>query len=648
VNEGPDWAPVLAANDTLYRRVEVYTTGGIPVPLCLSEHPGGFSRTITMYWDELPNRDNWAFMTTADARDVRYDHFFVRLLEANPARKMGYLVTPDRLLYPQLTGFDSWTVHSHCILADSLEPAEGKWCVVMRADSTATLSMYQDVPCAPATRYTLSYRMKTENVQGKGAYGEVYGSDDSMLARDTPRTSTAGWHLRTLLVETGAAESYCRVFMRMENASGLALFDDVSLVREGEAVNLVSNPGFESNEPWVVYDDPRRHFSDAHGYDRVAGRAPPPYLEFLQRIENDVLLYGWEDRVRLGNHGYHHTPSLGFLEPNHEFQHYDPEGDLLRVQRIFADTRAMGLTNRSLRFWRTPGHKYTASLLDLMIDSNVVFFDAGPVTYPSASGRYTCFMLHKAAKRMCGVSCCWWGDVETDDTVEVLYDMLAHGHLAHIGAHPEQMFLNAAEENYARIDSILASCERSFPNTGYVFPDEWADNAVSIYNLKIRGVTFDGTTASCRIDGAVREGTAAVLFGQCGGASFDGAAVQCRIEGPRTYIILPGAADTVHTLALAGLRSGFTEFTPYNPPDNIVMTVNAALKRVEFFVDGVSTVRLDIFGPGGRRVYEGPVRRFFYGRQSVSFRNAGFAPGIYIIRLTINGRTYARLAQIIR
>ena len=633
--EGPAFAPVLAENDTLYRRVEVYCSDSIAFPLCLSEHPDGFSRTLTMYWDELPNRDNWAFMTTADARDVKYDHYFVRLLTEHPSLKMGYLLLCDRLLYVHNTVFDSWIVDTAFIVADSLEEAQGQWCACMIAQERTTLRMYQDVACSPSAHYTLSYMMKTENIRGAGAYGEVYGSSNNLLAADAAQAASTDWRRCSLPVSTGATDSTMRVFLRIENSSGIALFDDVSLVKNGATVNLLANGGFESNTPWITYDNVRRHWSDAHGPDHVASRAPQAYLDFLRRIENDEMMYGWENRVRLGSHGYHHTPSLFHPEPEHEFQHYDPEGDALRVHRIFSETRAMGRTPKSLRFWRTPGHKYTASLLNILLDSGVVFFDPGETTFPSDRRLYTCSLLHKGDKRLCGVNCSYWADVATNDSDDDLCAMLGRGHLGHIGAHPDELFLGAMEESYNRFNRVITKCEQSYPNLGYVFPDEFADNAIAIYNLRVTGVSSSGPDVHMALSGSVRQGNSAVFVGSCDQALFDGAAAATRTEGPRTYIILPDAPQGAHTLVLknaqaAPIRHGAARVSRRG--ETIVFDMMRREVRLE--ADALWPARLEIFDMRGRRVFAAARRlRIDDASSVISFRKACLSDGLYVFRL---------------
>jgi hypothetical protein len=368
-------------------------------------------------------------------------------------------------------------------------------------------------------------------------------------------------------------------------------------------------------------------------------KAPRSYLDFLKRIENGDSLYGWEKRMRIGCHGYHHTPTLCQPDPDHEFEYYDPAGDLLRIQSIFRDVQAIGLTRKSLRFIRAPGFCYTASILNLLIDSGFVFMDPGRDLFPSTDRESSCFILTRGARRMCAAECSFWADADSSSNEDAawIYAPLTHGHLCHIGSHPEGLFQGGTEASYQRFNGFITSCEKNYSNLGYVFPDEYADNAVSVYGLRVIDATSDGSSARLVFKGAPRKGTSVLWEGIFQSATFDGVAVDSRVDSGRTYFILPAAADTIHVLLLknaVGIR-------PAQPSRQAFMRqpelcVKNGVLRVRFFQEAV--VSIDIYDLRGRKVYgRAPGRTPAGGAVLVGLRTLGVASGNYLCRVTFGG-----------
>jgi hypothetical protein len=633
----PDFSPRISPSDTIFRRVEVHTGSGPATPLYLCEHPNGYTRTLAMFWDELPNRDNWAFMTTAGATDVKYDHYFVRLMNEHPALKMGYILLVDRMLYRANASFDKWSVNSPYIFPDSLEPPEGKWCVGMTAEFKTPLTIYQTVHCEPLTDYRLTYLMKTYNVKDYGAFGQVYGSHNDLLIADEHQCASTDWMRRIVPFTTGAQDTSVTVYLRIQDATGTALFDDAFLGKAGTTVNLLQNPGFEINVPQFLYANKRRHWVDAHGPEYLVNKAPRSYLDFLKRIENGDSIYGWEKRVRIGCHGYHHSPALCQPDPDWEFEYYDPDGDLLRIQSIFRDVQTIGLTRKSLRFIRTPGFSYTASILNLLIDSGFVFLDPGLDLFPSADREFSCMILTRGAHRMCAAECSFWADCSNNEDVAWINAPLAHGHLCLIGSHPEALFLSGTEASYQRFNGIITACERNYSNLGYVFPDEYADNAVSVYGLRVIEATSNGSSARFVFKGAPRKGNSVLWEGTCQSATFDGAAVDSRVDNGRTYFILPAAADTIHVLllenALRWRPAQQSHQALVRPPE---MIVKNGVLRMRFVQETAASI--DIYDLRGRKVYgSAPGRVPAGGAVLIGLRTLGVASGDYLYRVTFGG-----------
>lgn len=556
----PDCYSYLQKGDTILRRIELYPANrSVEAPIYLSLHPNGYSQCITMFWDELPNRDNWAYMTTDTAKDAMYDHFFPRLLQEHPKLKMGYLLMADRILFPPTQDVPFWIASAPYFFLDTLDKTEGSRCLLLSATQTRTIRFLQYLLCSPNTKYRMSYWIKTFNVTGTGAYGEVYGSDTNLIYSDMHIRGTQQWEKREFAFTAADKDSLLQIYVRLQDGTGMAFFDDIRLMRDGDTANLLKNGGFELGKIMMGYDNERRHWTDAHGPEWLVCKAPESYLQFLRSIGDTAKAYGWEDRVRLGCHGYHHSPAIDRPDPEWEFYYYNPLGDSLRIARIFADIRKIGLTKKSLRFCRTPGYKYTKSVLDLLVDSGFVFIDARHdwKSYPA----YSCSFVQRGGKVLWANGSCWWGDISNNMDPGIISKVLKQGYLAHIGSHPEQLFYYSSEQSYQRFNKIITDQETAFPNMGYVFPDDWADNASSIYRIAVKDCRIDGNTITLSVSGTISSGSTFLYDGTCTEARLDGNRVDSVREFfGKTAFIFAQTAGNSHTLELKGCTNKIPTF----------------------------------------------------------------------------------------
>mgnify|MGYP000585144908 CR=1 FL=1 len=645
-DEGPPAASTINPGDTIVRTIEIYASDSRPIPLYFVENPYGYQQSIMMYWDELPNRDNWAVMTTADANDVRYLKYFVRLMEDHPKMKMGFLLLTDRLLTREKTVFGGWTPNAPFILADTLERIEGTYSAMMIAERDTTLSMFQTVACSGRRRFTLSYRMKTHAVRGVGAYGEVYGSTGRLLKSGTHQSGTTDWTTHSFSFAADTADTSLKVYIRLQESRGIAFFDDVRLTPENSEENLLMNGGFESVTPFIMYGNPRRHFSDAHGPEHLPTKAPAAYLSFLKSIEDGTGPYGWEGRVRLGCHGYHHTPTLyqpDIPVPGWEFQYHDSEGDGLRMESIFRDTYASGLSRASLRYWRSPGVKYTKSLVDVLVDSGFVFMDPSRKKNAGAKSHaedYFSVFIQRGGRRMWCVKQCYWVDGDVGDNLNETTAFLSRGHVAHFGGHPEGMFPDPQEVHYRTFHAALDSLECLFPAMGYIFPDEYGDNANAVYACRILSVESDSPTVVMRLRGATRAGNTLVFEGRCSGAFFDSTALETTARGTTTAIVLPTSADTVHTIVLHDAVALSTSYSiePYGTHAARPIVALPDNGAVRLFLSAPAVVSVDVFEMNGRRAASITCR---FDRQEgyVVLRHpvlSSLPSAVYLYRIAIN------------
>jgi hypothetical protein len=565
----PQIASTLGAGDTIFRHFEIFNTEPIGNLFFWGEHKDGWSQSLTMYWDELPLAplsNLWGFMTSSRADSAQVDNCFIKMFEAHPRAKMGYLLIPDRILYRENAAFKGWYVGGPYCIPDSLEKRTGKWCLNIVDIDSGSQQIGQKVRCRPATSYTLSYWMKTEGVDpsGIGASGYFRTPDWQTFACGDNITGTNDWQRYEISLTTGPNDTVLLIALGIVKAKGSAWFDDVMLIDSANN-NPLQNGGFEENVPKFVFENKRRLWVDAHGPNHIVS-APPAFRKFLRDIENGTLTHGWEDRIRLGCHGYHHTPTLNKPDspsPGWEFQCFDSIGDHLRIEKIFSDMQAAGLTRKSMRYWRSPGFQYTRSLVNLLVDSGFVFMDPG---ITALSGNTRCFFIERLGKRMWLPEQTFWADSESNTSPSKTTEYLRQGHLAHFGGHPVAMFKPRNKFYYNKFDNFLTTLEKTFPNLGYVFPDEYADNANAVYDLRIGNTTQSGKFISIEILGKTLQGNTLVMQGNCSEAMWNcKTSLPVKIEGDLSYIILPKSRENRNTLVLK-VQTIQNDQPPLQPP----------------------------------------------------------------------------------
>jgi len=583
----------IGAYDTLYRHIEVFCNRTVNDLCYLGEHVDGFSPAITMFWDELPNFitvDNWKFMTTADTWDVQCDHFLLRLLRDHPKLKMGYALMADRILDKKCADIAGWKVNSPYVVPDSLDEYAGTWCVQAMQVREKIHTITRTLPCAPSQKYSLSWYMKTSAITSidTGAFVRVTGSCNNLLGNEIQVTGTTGWQKFTNEFTSAATDTFVTVSCGINTTGGgSAWFDEVALT-DTTGSDLITNGGFEVNYPYCHYDSTRRHWVDVHGREHIVA-APEPYKAFLRRIENDSLLYGWEHRIRLGCHGYHHTPSVDKTDSiglAWEFQQYDPAGDALRVAMTYRDFYQIGLTKKSLLFWRTPGIQYTKSVVDLLVDSGVVFMD--PYFTDNDADVRSCF-IERNGKRMWLPDLTFWADYNNGFSLAKIEAYLRNGHLGHIGGHPGRTFLHVdGITAYTTFHQILTNLETMYPSLRYVFPDEYGDNANAVYDLSLKTVKNDVNELVVEVTGRTTGRNTFIAHGtKFLQVVWNGLPVEnIRYNGNLCYIVLPQSDNLKNTLTLKKFDKKSGEFTLNAGPPRYRLPAKKALEIILFDLQG--------------------------------------------------------------
>lgn len=334
------------------------------------------------------------------------------------------------------------------------------------------------------------------------------------------------------------------------------------------------------------------------------------FRTWLRDIENDNLTYGYEAQARLGSHGLHHTPSkyepdypLDTFGPGWEFEHYDPvgaESTFIRIEEIYD---SLGLTNKSLRFFRPPGFKRTAPLVYSLLKHGCKLMDIdvhrsltyNPLVYP----------IHSPGNRMWLISSTWAGD--TPDDYNFMKSVLNRGEFVLTAGHPWAWYDRGADSAYEQIDQIFTTAEQDFPYLGYLFPDEFGDfmdELRDIHNINTTYMWCFGLLLS--FTGTTSKGEALVVefdpnsYQLDGDIWMDGKKLQSvDIRGSRIFITLPQSEEGLHTVMIP-LIEGNLDF----PEEEFGCFPNPASNKVHILFLAVpgQTVNLIIYNTLGQIV----------------------------------------------
>jgi Glycosyl hydrolase family 20, domain 2 len=155
--------------------------------------------------------------------------------------------------------------------------------------------VWQDLPCRANAGYELGCHLKTDKVEEGGAYVEVYGLEPggalgALLAHSPWRKGTEDWQRESV---TFATQYYqrIRVYLRIQDATGRAWFDDVTLTGS-DAVSgqaILRNVIRTAAAPLVVTDaSGQTIYGEGKDYEVIPGDPP----EYRAAAGDDSRPYG--------------------------------------------------------------------------------------------------------------------------------------------------------------------------------------------------------------------------------------------------------------------------------------------------------------------------------------------------------------------
>lgn len=562
IGQGTASCPRLRAGDTLQRFLQVRADTSLKGQVSLSEHPFGYSSSLMWYFDDLPNRDAWAPISRTQF-PLTCNSNIPHLLDLHPRAKLGWVLVMDRMYWKRTPPVvEGWSFGTAWAFRDTVAAHAGKAQLLLWAPAKDSTVL--------STRFVLKGTGKIDVGAWIGSLGATGNLNVTLKAIEHRRITNAVkcavkrafWSTTLAVTPASRGGGHWEVArdtadtvelsLSLPSTDSPVLLDEVYLTQGGEVLNP-STGGFEGGrELGVLADTARRHWSDFHGPEHLASRAPASYISFLQSLSRHEGMEGWESRTYLGSHGYHHDPSLREPDPAHEYERNEARHLQLTQSRMFSEQRSLDLYPWVSRFIRTPGMAYTGPDLNSFADSGMVFCDVGQINHWKAGTGYSPSYRHveRDGRRMWGIACAWWSDGWPTDasaqSPQALDSALTHRRSVVAGGHPESTFLNKL--TWAAYDGLLTGLEARYPGMGYLSPTEWADHANAGAALDVAPLV-QGKGLVLR--GSVRAGQSVVLEGGFSAndtlvASFDGIDVPTRMDYPSCYAVLPEAPAGLH------------------------------------------------------------------------------------------------------
>ncbi len=433
------------------------------------------------------------------------------------------------------------------------------------------------------------------------------------------------------------------------SAKLISLLDD----HDGLKMNWIILPDgiLDGNRDSVWYESGYQDsWSHWHCTWRISTEATPEYLQWLLSIQNNV--YPWADRVRMGSHGYHHTPNPDSSYGGyHEFITYEPVEHQERFRMNFMDLNDCGLDTNMVDVIRFSGHRTSLSGLQAIIDHGFTFYCNGWRLIDWYAGeRFLNQWITRyqtANGRIWGSNTVWWADFGSPQCpYEYLAEVLEKGKFSLLGCHPVSMFATLSgqaikDSAYARVDSVITSMENDYENFIWLFPSEYGDYLESCFNVRVNSILGSGSTLSMSLTGAIPEGMTFCAqlnpLDTVYGVYLDGDAIpwELRSNGRLFAVSVDRPfAEHIVTVDLSPMGSAEEHYESgfglqaVNPGHSGRLAL-----ELPGYPEGIPAA-VSVFDVTGRVVYSSPVEP----QNESLVLNRQFEAGLYLIRMESEGR----------
>lgn len=276
----------------------------------LSGMPDKAEQGFMHIWDELPFvGETWEPMTTSSNPATPYGSNIVALLENHPTMKNTFGLDMDKIVwgYPFRPDLPYWNVPQSFVCIDTLEQIEGAGALTVSHYNPGDTWVQQTITCSPNETLILSGWIRVDSLASGWAGLKLMGDSTLIQPPEFVFSAPSAWAFCSTEINTGP-NSQLTLQVGMNGGPGKARFDNIQLELPGAGQNLLDNAGFNSFSFDTWWDGEGLQWWHAHQYRRMATEAPQEYLDYLMLLESGNVNYGWEDRVRLSMHAYHHTP----------------------------------------------------------------------------------------------------------------------------------------------------------------------------------------------------------------------------------------------------------------------------------------------------------------------------------------------------
>lgn len=616
-----------------------------------SSHPNSAPQSIYFAFDDIPSLETrWGVPTDASNSHTPITSNLLGLLDDFPTVKYTWLILTDGIQRLGNWYFPGWwpptnnTLPNRTIVLDgnaSLELSQTDGNRTTKAVFNGQVPVTPESPCDFRGYY---YSEAAANTVVVAAY---QWPDGTLLAAKVLPTPTNGWAAFDLSFRNGGS-GVVTLYTSFQASDGSAYFDRVSCIDSATGGDVVLNGGFEEFEPYLQYDAGFSDWPHVRGNNRLATHASQSYLSWLRGAQDGVAEWKYNDRVGLGLHGMHHTPSIDFGKNGvsvHEFNYYDPVGDSVRMAQIVNDLTTCGLDSRRIcSFFRFPGHRHTESLLHPILKAGVRVYDQGALYEDFWAGRIlrehkTLWQTGDAAwfDQELPVASFRLGRNQTMGQSDALQMALDAGMFALIGAHYHLFGYVASPEAIQRARNLFAGLEGRYPDLHWFKGEEIAnfwDELDQIHD--IRQVSFTDPVA-VSWEGASTLGETIILYQDEAApvrVTIDGTPAATKVRNGRTFITLPALGSGKHQLTAVSA-------TPGQPPvDDTRWTLvpeGGNAYRIGRIVGFEAEVSVNFADAMGR--YIGVARNYRLGRgdQRIAITLPPTASGAYFVVIEESG-----------
>lgn len=652
---GPKVHSVLVPGDRIRREflltvdpVDHHAFDFMRVMASPSPHPYGAEGALFYIGDDFPLGNQWKYPTIPNDPDDPLQSSMVRILENFPWFKMSMVVIYDKLMY--LWGYSQgvqygWRLNRANISWVPFDRFEGNRSCRMEVDADKSCYVKQAFTMNPGNEIDVSlWAMIRGELTGEGGiYIVILDPSNNEIERsECFRTTTGKWQELNFSVAEGILlEENYQMQILLEYAGGSVFVDDVHLFENQLEIPLENN-GFEEGDTYVTYDAPDYDWNNAHGELRLTN-CPEEYKDFLRLLDSGDVNFGWENRMNIGLHAYHHTSESGFLEytTSQEFTYNDPEQHKRVFDAIFEDAEEIDLSSNSLEYLRTSGIHFHHCTVQEAIKRGIQWMDHG---YSEAMSYYP---VYGHGEMLWMQNQAFWGDNPDHPyaDMEVTRNTLARGGIAQWGSHPKAMLDNGDHVREMWFSSLLIDINDEFPRAVWQFPNEISNRAVNMENWKNWTQNWENDTLHISFTGSTTEGMSIAMFHPRSVTTLSDAVLdgditcQLRFGSPlRTFIILPELEYGHHDIRIKLKRFDSeiddpTNSLPFNPKLNIWPVPANGPVRVQWYHPNLSgQVELALYNSLGREVFR-DIRYSYNQAMNTSIQTESLPSGHYFLRM---------------